>query len=1034
MDTLDKWVSEKLSERLGMNKAELEQVTSYLMSMQSPDECVGFLMGMVGDDATALAFIEEFNERRFPKFAAKGVWNAPLKAEVRKGVHGPDQAAKNALGGYRKAKEEEDYIVGKASTRNDISHAPPPNAASEGTLLSDKIGGAGPRPADASRSPRAATGKAKQKKGKDVSAALDELDRMVKVGKAPPGYAGRVVCECLAAVHGLVTNCITCGKIVCRLEGEGPCPCCGSDVQSKQQQFELLQERASSAPSKAGQKTKARAGKDAYTNARYGRAAGAQIPSVAASKIAAMPTPDNAAQFPTLMSDEARDSLRRAEQQTERLLDYQRNSVARTKVFDQASDFSYEDAAANKWLSLEERALATKRLQEQRRVEEEQKRRRVITIDLKGRRVVAEKAPVHVPDMDFSSAASSARKAAAETEEEITDFTGLGNFYNPSLGADAPRFIPTSSHQSSAKSSKASKSGEAKGKVPIQRRKRTDSEQTPVESGRGSDDRRPITASANSAEKDDDAAEKPALSSNAIPEKHTDKKTRPSRRTANAASRKPQLKRLQHDLEGFGDWGHTGAGEEDSVGFEDRAIPNTRAEDHGDEPSCVAPNGRGSSGAKKSSKPSQSGTVTLPDFLAFTKAFLAKAGKSKTRQHITIIIGNEAADLDSVVCAISLAYLRAQQKGKQNTVYVPLISILRADFPLRTECPFALHAASPSTDLVPHLTFLDEIDLDYLDKAHDVHFVLVDHNALAPTLERFAGRVVGVVDHHVDEGLYTDQKGDVRMVKAVGSATTLVAGEWRRALSENGNSTVKPTLLTGLAMLMLQAILIDTVNLVEAYGRATPEDREAVRFLTPYARGDITTTITQQNERDETWLQHLFSAVHAAKTNITHLSTPDLIRKDYKGWVVHPTPGTNKTAKLGISSVGYRIQGSGGWAAREGGKGEDGMRRLVTQCREFAGKVGVDVYVLMTATEVASSSDSSSATVFKRELLLLFPTSTVSEQQQTELVTKIEASTLDLAFITQIDAGARLYEQRNVRSSRKQVQPVFEEVIKAVYA
>ncbi|KAI8817790.1 uncharacterized protein EV422DRAFT_570261 [Fimicolochytrium jonesii] len=71
---------------------------------------------------------------------------------------------------------------------------------------------------------------------------------------------------------------------------------------------------------------------------------------------------------------------------------------------------------------------------------------------------------------------------------------------------------------------------------------------------------------------------------------------------------------------------------------------------------------------------------------------------------------------------------------------------------------------------------------------------------------------------------------------------------------------------------------------------------------------------------------------------------------------------------------------------------------------------------------------------YKRELLLLFPTSTVSEQQQTELVTKIEASTLDLAVITQIDAGARLYEQRNVRSLRKQVQPVLEEVIKAVYA
>ena len=40
----------------------------------------------------------------------------------------------------------------------------------------------------------------------------------------------REACTCMARRHPLFANCTACGKIICELEGEGPCFFCGSFV------------------------------------------------------------------------------------------------------------------------------------------------------------------------------------------------------------------------------------------------------------------------------------------------------------------------------------------------------------------------------------------------------------------------------------------------------------------------------------------------------------------------------------------------------------------------------------------------------------------------------------------------------------------------------------------------------------------------------------------------------------------------------------------------------------------------------------
>lgn len=40
----------------------------------------------------------------------------------------------------------------------------------------------------------------------------------------------RKKCDCMASVHSLINNCLACGRIVCEVEGEGPCSFCANPV------------------------------------------------------------------------------------------------------------------------------------------------------------------------------------------------------------------------------------------------------------------------------------------------------------------------------------------------------------------------------------------------------------------------------------------------------------------------------------------------------------------------------------------------------------------------------------------------------------------------------------------------------------------------------------------------------------------------------------------------------------------------------------------------------------------------------------
>ncbi|XP_063736924.1 exopolyphosphatase PRUNE1 isoform X2 [Eleginops maclovinus] len=133
-----------------------------------------------------------------------------------------------------------------------------------------------------------------------------------------------------------------------------------------------------------------------------------------------------------------------------------------------------------------------------------------------------------------------------------------------------------------------------------------------------------------------------------------------------------------------------------------------------------------------------------------------------------VVLGNEACDLDSMVCALTYAYFLSKSSGEDQQV-VPLLNIKRVEFPLRSDSIFLLQQLHLSADL---LLFRDQLDLQDLNRAGRLRLTLVDHNVLPSLDSDLEGAVVQVIDHHLLERRPSPSCHVT--VEMVGSCATLV--------------------------------------------------------------------------------------------------------------------------------------------------------------------------------------------------------------------------------------------------------------------
>ncbi|KAG5361276.1 putative exopolyphosphatase [Yarrowia sp. C11] len=341
----------------------------------------------------------------------------------------------------------------------------------------------------------------------------------------------------------------------------------------------------------------------------------------------------------------------------------------------------------------------------------------------------------------------------------------------------------------------------------------------------------------------------------------------------------------------------------------------------------------------------------------------------------TIVSGNESADIDSCVSSALYAYL-SQSQSKVDVF--PLINIPKQDILLRRDFLWLLAKLDIKDN---SFLFLDDLNPELLKHAS---LALVDHNKVTASLAQLDDKVIGVIDHHDDEGLY--KSADPRVVIKNGSCSSLVYTWWNKTLNGLNGAIASDAALNELA---LAPLLIDTSNLkskVEAH------DTEAYDLITK-ALSPVSTFSTSKD------IKGFYKTLDQKKRDLSGFDAVQMLRKDYKDWA-------ENGAKLGMSTVVLDLDN----ILKQDPK-------FFSKLHDFCEEHNVTVHVTMTSYTDAETGKHG------RQMIIYSPGGP-SEGIQKFLDA---AADLELEPIS-VDDGHLpgklwVFLQKNAKASRKQVAP-----------
>uniref|UniRef100_UPI00358F338A exopolyphosphatase PRUNE1 n=1 Tax=Myxine glutinosa TaxID=7769 RepID=UPI00358F338A len=249
---------------------------------------------------------------------------------------------------------------------------------------------------------------------------------------------------------------------------------------------------------------------------------------------------------------------------------------------------------------------------------------------------------------------------------------------------------------------------------------------------------------------------------------------------------------------------------------------------------------------------------------------------------VSVVMGNEACDLDSAVAALTYAWFLFQF-SRPGSRPVPMLNILRAELPLHPELGYLFkRLALPSIDYLP---CQDDVQLKTLAKKGTLRLILVDHNILPLSDAELEQFVLEVIDHHRLERPQASRhslssRETVVYVEPVGSCCTLVAerilglvpqASWMSLVPGNNHNEPqgRKQLSFNVAALLHATIVLDCVNLSPAAGKTTPKDRAVLETLEGL--------FPQLPSRSE-----IFEELLSIKSNIDGLNMEQLLHKDAK--------------------------------------------------------------------------------------------------------------------------------------------------------
>lgn len=253
---------------------------------------------------------------------------------------------------------------------------------------------------------------------------------------------------------------------------------------------------------------------------------------------------------------------------------------------------------------------------------------------------------------------------------------------------------------------------------------------------------------------------------------------------------------------------------------------------------------------------------------------------------LCICTGNQAGDLDSIVSAIGIAYLKNALNTNSNstTLTLPLLPFPRSEFRLRRDALFLFNLIGFNLDNATNspleLLFLD--DLETLPNV-PVELILTDHNSrtLQHSYLQYA-HVIEIIDHHTDSKDHPKVTGKKRnVVSGLGSACTLVAESLMEAEEQ------------GLCQLPLDLCVL-LMATIELDSRQWNPSRSGARDRIAYD------ALRSRLLNIPIHLDSLYQQTTSARQDVSGFSYDDLLKLDYKdcGCGVAPMP-----IKCGIASI-----------------------------------------------------------------------------------------------------------------------------------
>ncbi|XP_051792687.1 activating signal cointegrator 1 isoform X1 [Acanthochromis polyacanthus] len=251
---------------------------------------------------------------------------------------------------------------------------------------------------------------------------------------------GRNACDCLAQKHKLINNCLSCGRIVCEQEGSGPCLFCGNLVCTKEEQEILL--RDSNKSQKLRKKLMGDGEREYFPRQEARMKAG----------------------------------LEKALQHKDKLLEFDRNSVRRTQVLDDESDYFATDS--NQWLSPSEREKLRKQEEELRELRHASRKDRKITLDFAGRQVIDEGSNMSDYYKKLDETLKAMNNDSVSESPMYSEGKGgkqsLGQLVNPNIMHAAPEWVDVGGGESRRRATeqekrpKEDKGGEERSRLRLQ--------------------------------------------------------------------------------------------------------------------------------------------------------------------------------------------------------------------------------------------------------------------------------------------------------------------------------------------------------------------------------------------------------------------------------------------------------------------------------------------------------------------------------------------------------------------------------------